>query len=345
MTGSAPRDPIAAAAAWSRAGHRVALATVIETAGSAPRLAGAQLAVRADGAFAGSVSGGCIEGAVVTEAQAVIARGAPKTMEFGISDAMAWEVGLACGGRLTLRIEPWTSPEKRSLLDRLESARTAARPVVLASALDHDEDAAALLFPEAGKAVFAGRDLSETVREVLRRDRPRLVAVAGWRVFLNVFNPPLRLVIVGAVHIAQMLVPMAAALGYAVSVVDPRTAFATAARFPGVRLVHDWPDEYLKTERPDARTAVVTLTHDPKLDDAALVEALGSNAFYIGSLGSRKTHRARIERLRAAGFGEAALARIHAPVGLAIGAESPGEIALAILAEITAVLRADDERS
>ncbi len=343
MPTSAPRDPLAVAAAWMRAGHEVALATVIETAGSAPRHAGAQLAVRADGTFAGSVSGGCIEGAVVTEAQAVIAQGAAKTMEFGISDAMAWEVGLACGGRLTLMIEPWTTPEKRALLDRLETARAAARPVVLASAVDRDE--AALLFPEPGKADFAGSDLSAIVRDVLRRDRPRLVAVAGRRVFLNVFNPPLRLVLVGAVHIAQMLVPMATALGYAVTVADPRAAFATAARFPDVRLVQDWPDDYLRTERPDTRTAVVTLTHDPKLDDAALVEALGSPAFYIGSLGSRKTHRARIERLRAAGFGEAALARIHAPVGLAIGAESPGEIALAILAEITQVLREGDDRS
>ena len=342
MTDPVPRDPLAVAAAWRRAGHRVALATVIETTGSAPRLAGAQLAVGADGAFEGSVSGGCIEGAVVTEAQAVIERDAPKTMEFGISDAMAWEVGLACGGRLTLRIEPLNTPAKLSLIERLEAARAAARPVVLASAIDRDE--AALLFCDPGEALFAGHDLSGTVREVLRRDRPRLVEIAGSRVFLNVFNPPLRLVLIGAVHIAQMLVPMAAALGYAVTVVDPRAAFATAARFPGVRLVHDWPDDHLKTERPDVRTAVVTLTHDPKLDDAALVEALGSNAFYIGSLGSRKTHRARIERLRTAGFGEAELARIHAPVGLAIGAESPGEIALAILAEITAVLRQADAR-
>ncbi|MFQ5348047.1 MAG: XdhC family protein [Rhodothalassiaceae bacterium] len=336
-------DPLDAALAWGRRGEGVAIATVIRTFGSAPRLQGAQLAVRADGAFEGSVSGGCIEGEVVASAQEVIRSGQPRTLEYGVSDAMAWEVGLACGGRLLLSIMPVGSASRLALLERLGEARRAGLPVVLASRIDDGE--MALLHPEAGGAEFVGIDLLAAVREAQRRDRPRLVETEAGRIFLNVFNPPLRLVLVGAVHIAQALAPMARQLGYAVTVVDPRTAFATRARFPDTRLFTDWPDDFLKTECPDARTAVVTLTHDPKLDDAALVEALGSPAFYIGSLGSRKTHRARIERLRAAGFGEAALTRIHAPVGLDIGAEEPAEIAVAILAEVTRELRQGDDRS
>src|SRR5690625_1514824 len=157
--------------------------------------------------------------------------------------------------------------------------------------------------------------------------------------FLQVFLPPLRLAIVGAVHISQALVPMAAIAGYEVTVIDPRQAWATEARFPGVNLITEWPDYALEAFQPDARTAVVTLTHDPKLDDPALVQALRSQAFYIGALGSTRTHSRRLERLRAEGLEETALARIHGPAGLAIGARSPAEIALAVLAQMTSVLR------
>ena len=186
--------------------------------------------------------------------------------------------------------------------------------------------------------------LGATVRaacvEALRADRSRrLTNEGGSSLFLQVFNPPLRMAIVGAVHITQALAPMAALLDYEVTVVDPRRAFATDERFPGVAVDTEWPDDALRRLSPDRRTAVVTLTHDPKLDDPALGVALSSDAFYIGSLGSRRTHAARLERLRARGFDESALARIHGPIGLAIGAKSPAEIATAVTAEITAKLR------
>lgn len=181
--------------------------------------------------------------------------------------------------------------------------------------------------------------LADAVADALASDRARTLETGDGDVFVQPFNPSLRMAIVGAVHIAQHLVPMALGVGYAVSVIDPRTAFATPERFPDVALSHDWPDEALANLAPDARTAVITLTHDPKLDDPALSAALRSDAFYIGSLGSRGNHARRLGRLREQGFDDAVLARIHGPVGLDIGARSPAEIAVSILAEVTAALR------
>lgn len=226
---------------------------------------------------------------------------------------------------------------RRETLHAVLAAREAKRPAVLVSALDTggqrlfhaDDPDAAGLDPAVRTACFAA----------LRADRSRTLPKEEGSFFLQVFNPPLRMVVVGAVHVTQALAPMAALLGYEVTVVDPRRAFATDERFPGVAVESDWPDDALRRLSPDGRTAVVTLTHDPKLDDPALEVALAGDAFYIGSLGSRRTHAARLERLRARGFDEPALARIHGPIGLAIGARSPAEIATAVTAEITATLR------
>jgi xanthine dehydrogenase accessory factor len=181
----------------------------------------------------------------------------------------------------------------------------------------------------------------EALRRTLADDRSTVIDSATGPVFVEVFNPKLRCVLVGAVHIAQPLARMMALAGYLVTVVDPRTAFASDERFPGVELSTDWPDEALYKTKPNRRTAIVTLTHDPKLDDPALTAAVKSDAFYIGALGSRKTHAARCRRLQELGVDEAALARIHGPVGINIGAVSPAEIAVSILAEITQELRAD----
>ena len=227
---------------------------------------------------------------------------------------------------------------RRHLLESLLQARTAKAPCAVLTDLSSgrqalfratDPDAAADFAPEVHAAAHAA----------LRADRSGCVDTDSGPVFVHVFNPPLRLVVVGAVHIAQALVPMAAMMGYEVVVVDPRRSFASEERFPGVTLIGDWPDDALAALAPDVRTALVTLTHDPKLDDPALIAALRSPVFYIGSLGSRRTHRARLERLREAGCEASALSRIHAPVGLDIGAVSPAEIAAAIMAEITALLR------
>ncbi len=188
-------------------------------------------------------------------------------------------------------------------------------------------------------------EIAAAIRTAFVEDRNATVDTADGPVFIEVFNPRLRCIIVGAVHIAQPLARMAALTGYLVTVVDPRTAFASDARFPSVEISTEWPDEALERLKPNRRTAVITLTHDPKLDDPALATALRSDAFYIGALGSKKTHAARLHRLGKLGFGDADFARIHGPVGLAIGAISPAEIAVSIMAEVTQVLRANPERT
>lgn len=218
------------------------------------------------------------------------------------------------------------------LLAALTEARAAARPVVLATRLPGGEQ---MLLPDAA----APADLAEAAARALDRDESATVKLAGGEWFLHAYNPPPRLVVVGAVHIAQALVPMAAQLGLAVIVVDPRRSFATPERFPNVTVMTDWPDEAMDALRPDVRTGVVTLTHDPKLDDPALDRALHSQACYIGALGSRRTHAKRLDRLRALGHGEDALSRIRGPVGLNIEAVTAPEIALSILAEFVAVRR------
>jgi len=175
-------------------------------------------------------------------------------------------------------------------------------------------------------------------RHAMQDDRSKIHEIGGRKYFVEVFNPPLRMLIVGAVHIAQPLSRMASVAGYDVTVIDPRESFATDERFPGITLNGEWPDDGMRELDPDRRTAVITLTHDPKLDDPGLEVALKSDAFYIGALGSRKTHTGRVERLTAAGFTEAEISRIHAPVGLAIGSISPAEIAVSILAQVTEIL-------
>ncbi len=329
---------------WRDAGRGVALATVIATWGSSPRPPGSQLAVDSEGRMAGSVSGGCVEGAVVETALRVIESGLHEVLAFGVTDELAWEVGLACGGEMEVFVERVARAggeveQRASWLDRLQADRAAKRPAVLTLSLESGRRE--LLHPAA-----TGNDASPEVieiaratREALRRDAPRMLERQDGRLFLQPFNPPLRLVVVGAVHIAQPLSRMASESGYEVIVVDPRAAFASNTRFPEVRLERGWPDEALQSLELDARTAVVTLTHDPKLDDPALQVALRSPAFYIGCLGSPRTQAQRLERLREEGFDEETLRRIHGPVGLDIGARSPAEIAMSILGEITAQLR------
>lgn len=230
---------------------------------------------------------------------------------------------------------------RREILAAVLDARRAKRPAALVTRLDGGAQA---LFSEAdgvlaGDAGLLDAELEGRISEALRDDRSGTFEGAQGRMFVQVLNPPLRMAIVGAVHIGQALAPMAALLGYDVTVIDPRRAFASRDRFPGVEISAAWPDEALEALAPDRRTAVVTLTHDPKLDDPALKTALETPAFYIASLGSKRTHAKRLERLREAGFGEPQLARIHGPAGLAIGARSAAEIAAAILAQATSVLR------
>ena len=227
---------------------------------------------------------------------------------------------------------------KLALLDRLLSTGRAGTPIALATHLASGTQSLVTSEKIEGDLALDDGAVAE-VRRALDDDRSRVIEAPNGSVFVEVFNPRLRLIVVGAVHTAQELVPLARLAGYEVAVVDPRTAFATPERFPETVLRNDWPAEAFAALKPDRRTAVVTLSHDPKIDDPALAAALNSEAFYVGALGSRRTHAKRLERLRAAGLDPAALARIRAPVGLAIGALTPAEIAISIMAEITAVLR------
>ena len=305
-----------------------ALATVLETWGSAPRPVGSQLAVRSDGNFEGSVSGGCVEGAVIEAAVESMQTGIPKLMEFGVADEDAFSVGLACGGRMRVLVDPVGLGDglPMPMLERMVECDCAHEAVALLTNVETWE-----------RRLSDGRGgfLHSEVADRMRSDRSGFEG--DW--FVKIQNPPLRMMIVGGAHIAQPLVLMAKQAGYDVTLIDPRESFGSEARFPGVRVINEWPDEAIASEAPDARTAVVTLTHDPKIDDPAIIETLRSDAFYLGCLGSARTHQKRIERLAGEGMAAEAASRIHAPVGLDIGARSPPEIAIAIMAEVTERLR------
>ncbi|GGF51848.1 xanthine dehydrogenase accessory factor [Mameliella alba] len=314
------------ALAWHRAGDGAVLATVVETWGSAPRRIGSQLAISGTGMIEGSVSGGCVEGAVIVEALEALEAGELRELEFGVSDDDAFAVGLACGGTIRVLVEPVGDVLPELLLEDLVKARAAREPVAYVVDLDRSDR-------WLDRQGFADR---------FRMDRSGFEPDS--RVFVGIHNPPLRLIVVGAVHIAQALLPMARIAGYDPSVIDPRETFASPERFPDTRLLHDWPDEAVETLGLDTRTALVLLTHDPKLDDPALEKALRSGCFYIGALGSTRTHAKRVTRLTEAGFTEDEIARIHAPIGLDIGAAGPSEIAVSIIAQMTQVLRRGDLR-
>ena len=308
------------ALAWHREGRGAALATVVETWGSAPRRVGSQLVVSGTGEIEGSVSGGCVEGAVVAEALDAIEDGKPVMLEYGVSDGDAFAVGLACGGTIRVLVEPVGSVLPEPLLEDLVLAREGRVPVAYVTGM--------AITPRLERDGHADR---------FRMDRSGFEA--DGETFVAIHNPPLRLIVVGAVHIAQALVPMARIAGFDPLLIDPRESFGSDARFPGETILHDWPDEGVQAYGLDSRTALVLLTHDPKLDDPALEQALASDCFYIGALGSTRTHAKRTERLTEAGFSSERIARIHGPVGLDIGAASPAEIAVAIMAEILRVLR------
>jgi xanthine dehydrogenase accessory factor len=298
--------------------------------------------VDADGNFLGSVSGGCVEAEVITEAADVIATGEPKALEYGVEDNTAWKVGLACGGSIRIFVEKVATtrgPSAEDLLRRLIGDVESRHQVALVTNLATGAQSLAHSPQEIGS------ELAPALDEAFRCDKSVALAGDAGEVFINVFNPTVRLIIVGAVHIAQQLVPMACSLGHDVVIIDPRTAFATKERFADAEVSREWPDEALPRIGVDARTALIALTHDPKIDDPALIHSLSSKAFYVGALGSRKTHAKRVERLREAGLADTDIERIHAPIGLDIGAQGAAEIALSIMAEITAVQRGKADRS
>lgn len=314
------------------------LATVIQTWGSAPRPVGSQLVIDGEGNFLGSVSGGCVEGEVIAEAPEVLASAKPKTLEFGVENAVAWKVGLTCGGTIRIFLEPLEAKEGEpdGMLRRITEDIAARCKVALVT------DLATGARRIARTSDDLGPELAPALVDAFRRGKSAVLKESGGEVFIKMFNPTTRLIVIGAVHIAQPLLPMARALGFDVVVVDPREAFATEERFGDTEIVREWPEDALPAIGLDASTAIVVLSHDKKIDDQALIAALRSDAFYIGALGSKKTHVKRAERLLAAGVPPADIARIHAPIGLDIGALDACEIALSIMAEIAAVQRGKD---
>lgn len=326
---------------WIEAGKGAALATVVQTWGSAPRPAGSQLVISSEGEIMGSVSGGCVEGAVVADAMEALEDGRSRILEFGVSDNEAFAVGLACGGTIRILVEPIGRGDGPSadMIRTLAAARAERRAMVYAVRPD-DWDRRLI---GRGDADPLG-PLGAAALGAMDGDKSAMIAAEGVDWFLGVHNPPLRMVVVGAVHIAQALMPMARIAGYDAVLVDPRDAFGAAARFPGETILSDWPDDALRAHGLDERTAVITLTHDPKLDDPAIRIALGAPVFYLGCLGSPRTHAKRVARLTEEGFSPAQIAAIHAPVGLDIGAKSPAEIAISILAQITERLRRPETR-
>lgn len=318
------------AISWLEAGREIAIATVISARGSSPRPVGSQLLIDEDGNFEGSVSGGCIEGAVVAEGMKAIALGKPQRIFFGIAGNREWDVGLACGGEIEIFVEAATG--QRNLLAQMASLRTARRPACLVTNLSGGEKRLVESGPDTQTLLGT---LGAAAEESLAMEKSMVCEQEDADYFLQACFPDPELVIIGAVHIAQPLALMAQTAGYAVTIIDPRETFATEDRFPDVALVHARPGEALALLQLHRRCAVVTLSHEPKLDDPALEIALRSQAFYVGALGSRKTHSQRIARLTQAELLPDEIDRLHAPVGLDIGARNAPEIAIAVMAEIT----------
>jgi len=319
----------------------IALATVVNTWGSAPRKVGAKMAFTADGRISGSVSGGCVEGAVLDAGLDSIRSGEPQLLHYGVADETAWEVGLACGGIIDVFVEILDEPSYFQLRKLIVEDWEGSVITVISGPKEL-----------VGQTVAYSRDGdrigSQVVGEgdILRNRLPgfhrsqRFSLSDDVEVFVDIFRPAPTLIMVGGVHVAIALTILAKTIGYRSVIVDPRRAFGSEIRFPNVdKLVQEWPKKAFQEIPLTADTAVALLTHDPKIDDQALSILLDSSVFYIGALGSRKTHNKRLQRLEMMGYENEQLARIHAPIGLRIGADNPEEIALAVLAEIVAVRR------
>ena len=307
---------------WHVSGIGAAVATVIRTWGSAPRPVGSQLAVSGEGDIIGSVSGGCVEGAVIIEALNTLKTGRNVILEYGVSDEDAFAVGLACGGNIQILVEPVGFGLSENIVAELVCRCQRREPVAYSIDI------------KSGVNKVITLDINDGKKNVGTHTSGFYGAE-----FLVIYEKPLRMAVIGGVHIAQPLVSIARMSGFAVIVIDPRSTFLNAIRFPNVELSNLWPDEALKAFKPDSRTAIITLSHDPKIDDLGLIEALNSNCFYIGCLGSKKTHSKRLDRLSKIVNSDVCLSRLHGPIGLNIQSRTPTEIAISIMAEVIQSLR------
>ena len=328
---------------WHAESRPIALATVVQTWGSSPRRAGAKMALTPDpdGKITGSVSGGCVEGAVYDTGVNVLKSNRPQLLHFGVADETAWEVGLACGGSIDIFVKPLDE----KIFQALQSILVDETPAALVTVVRGPDELLGreMLVEENGKATGSlidslDKQALELARETLSTGESRRVMLnEGIEVFLEVILPPPTLIAVGGVHITVALMALAKTIGYRTVVIDPRSAFGSQERFPNVdRLIQLWPEEAFQQIPLTRSTAVAMLTHDPKLDDPALKIALPSPAFYVGALGSKTTQAKRRHRLLEEGLTEEQLDRLHGPIGLEIGAGTPEEIAMSIMAEIVA---------
>ena len=330
---------------WRQNNENLAITTVVETWGSAPRPVGSKMVTTQSGGIAGSVSAGCVEGAVIEEAAHVMSSGIPRLVEFGVADETAWGVGLACGGMIKVFVEPGFSID--SIFDAIKENLSSGTPFFTLSCLDADQEKQnKKLLVEANGNQLGDLDLGEAgesilndAKQFLQKEKSgTIITPDGYTLFVEVQPVPPRLIIIGAVHLSVPLITIANTLGFETTLVDPRESFASQERFPHVdHLIQSWPDEAMRGMTLDKSAYIVVLTHDPKLDDPALLAALHSDARYIGALGSQRTNQKRKVRLRAAGISDEQLSRLYAPIGLNLGGRSSNEIALSIMAEIVKV--------
>jgi xanthine dehydrogenase accessory factor len=338
------RDILSDLERWHSEKETIALATVIQTWGSSPRQPGAKMGMVAGNRLTGSVSGGCVEGAVYETGMEVLASQKPQLLHFGVADETAWEVGLACGGSIDVFVKPLDSTIFDAIAKALKDEQAFALATIVAGP-DHLLGNELMVRGDGSTVGQIGEPFAAAVTEAARavlqsgQSQRQSITVGDQTIdlFIEANWPSPTLIIVGGVHIAIALAALAKTLGYKTVLIDPRTAFGSDERFPHVdQLIRAWPDEGLAQVTITHSTAVAMLTHDPKLDDPALMIALPSNAFYIGALGSNKTQEKRRARLREAGLTEAQIGRIFGPIGLSLGARTPEEIALSVMAEIVA---------
>lgn len=338
------RDILADVEKWIDTGEIIALATVIQTWGSAPRKVGSHMAFTISGEITGSVSGGCVENAVIEAGYEVLKTNQPKLLHFGVADETAWEVGLACGGSIDIFVNTLNSENFQHIKSIYQNESPAIQVTVIAGSdkflgkeiiITEDKQAFGSIGNEWDKKVL------NLVMESLSQNTSRRVDLnEDIQVFVSLIQPSPTLVIIGGVHIAKALVSLAKTLGYQTILIDPRKAWGNAERFPNVdMIIQSWIDEAFEKINLNSSTAIAVLTHDPKIDDPAIKIALNSSAFYVGALGSKTTNAKRNQRLLSDGVSESQINKIHAPIGLDIGAQNPEEIALAIMSEVVKSFR------
>ena len=343
------RDVLGKLDQWRESNQELAITTVVVTWGSAPRPVGSKMITTKAGGIAGSVSAGCVEGAVIEEAQSVIKSGKPRLIEFGVADETAWDVGLACGGKIKVFIEPGLALDGiyDTLKDNLTSGKTFSTVTTLEGGIGTINKK--MLIQSDGKIVGdlalpeEAEFIKEKALEFLENGKKGILSIPdGTKVFVESYPLPSKLIIIGGGHLSDPLITIANTAGFETILIDPREAFANRERFPHVdKLISQWPQDAMSNLTIDRSAYIVVLTHDPKLDDPALLLSLKSNARYVGALGSRRTNQKRSQRLKEAGLTEEQLSRLHAPIGLELGGRLQSEIAISIMAEIIQVKNHD----